>query len=373
MILEMAEKLQLNEEDSCGRCEKNFVAGKHKIVSCSTCKLNFHIAGVHVSQSKFEILLEETDLFWFCNSCKRTTANMINNLAHLELRLRAIEAEREKDQKKLTTMQERYEALQNRIVSIEETISSLEVNDPGELESIRFMLNDMLSEVPNCNAVVRRFEEIEQGLEQCQQDLAESKMNKHSNIIYGGLDLGGFDSNQTSKCNIEIDADTMKLTDDYNTAAVSNELCERKKREMNLVIHNLPETASEEHDIATVKDLLEEISKNDLKQELQIDPFTNQPRIYRLGRKSASKMRTIKVHLKSSNVREYILDNCRRLADSVKFKAVVLQKDMTVLEREHLKRLLFEKKRRNDLAKTVHEEPNWIIRSGVLCRKFQTM
>ncbi len=158
-------------------------------------------------------------------------------------------------------------------------------------------------------------------------------------------------------------------TDEYNIAAVSNELCDRKKRERNFVVHNLPESESEEQDVIAVKELLEEIARKDIKQELQVDTFTNQARVYRLGKKLPSKTRTVKIHLRSSNVCEYVLNNSRRLSDSEKFNKVVLQKDMTVLEREHLKRLLLEKKRRNELASTMDEEPIWIVRNGVLCRK----
>ncbi len=182
----MSDKLQ--DKPICGRCEKNFVSGKHKIVICSTCKLNFHIDCAHVSQSKFDILCEEEDLFWFCNACKQTTANLINNLAHLELRLRAVEAEREKDKRELSTMQEKHQSLQTKVKSLEETISSLQAKSSSELESITFMVDEMLSEVPNCNAVVKRFENVEEHLQQCQQDLAKLRMSKDNNI-YSGVNM----------------------------------------------------------------------------------------------------------------------------------------------------------------------------------------
>ena len=42
---------------------------------------------------------------------------------------------------------------------------------------------------------------------------------------------------------------------------------------------------------------------------------------------------------------------------------------MTVLERKCLKELVMEKKKRNDAARAMDQDPDWTIRNGILLRK----
>ena len=133
--------------------------------------------------------------------------------------------------------------------------------------------------------------------------------------------------------------------------SITNELCERKWRETNFVIHNLPETTSEVRDAESVKEIIEEIMQHDCTQGMEKDTLTNKPRIYRMGRQVDGRRRTIKVHLRSATLRESIMSNSRRSSSSEKYNSVVVQRDMTVLERRCLKELVIEKKKRNDVAR----------------------
>ncbi len=345
----MPDKIQIDDTDTCGRCEEKFV-GNVKIVACSTCKLIFHIDCAHVSQEKFEILCEEEDLFWFCRACKCTTANMINNLAHLELRLKAIETEREREKEDFAIMKKQVGGLQVKVKKLEESIRNSEETCKGELESIKFMVNEMLSELPNTNSVLKRFNDIEDHLEQCQSDLLQSK----------SMDL--------SQSYVDAQSENACLSE-YNISAVSNELSERKKREKSFVIHNLPETTDEGEDTARVKDIIEEIIETKVNNPLDYDDLTNKPRVYRLGRKMNGKTRTIKIHVRSVKVCESILSCAKKLSNSDKYSTVVVQRDLTSLEQKQLKRLVNEKKRRNSHALLIGEEPNWTIRDGILYRR----
>ncbi len=56
----------------------------------------------------------------------------------------------------------------------------------------------------------------------------------------------------------------------------------------------------------------------------------------------------------------------RNLTKSHEFCEVVLQQYMTFDQRMHVKHLVKEKKRRNDLALENNEEADWIIRDGKL-------
>ena len=79
--------------------------------------------------------------------------------------------------------------------------------------------------------------------------------------------------------------------------------------------------------------------------------------------------RSIKCHLKSEDLCEQLLMQSRKLTHSHEFCQVVLQPDMSFLQRTHLKQLVIEKKLRNSLARDNNEEADWIIRDSKLYRK----
>ncbi len=155
-------------------------------------------------------------------------------------------------------------------------------------------------------------------------------------------------------------------------AEITCEIEERHKRNRILVIHNLPECSKKDDEVANVSKLIEEILQDEHTCEYEVDEISKQPKMYRLGNKSAHKVRSLKVHLKSSEMRDTILDNARKLATSSSYQQVVIQKDMTPLEREHIKRLVYEKKRRNLEAKSKEGQEErrrrrtWTIPGGIM-------
>ena len=77
----------------CSKCDISIQSNQMK-VACSTCQLSFHVECAKVSNLKYEVLNEENcDIYWFCQSCKLTTANMLNHLADVLNRVSAMEAE----------------------------------------------------------------------------------------------------------------------------------------------------------------------------------------------------------------------------------------------------------------------------------------
>ncbi len=276
-------------------------------------------------------------------------------MANLEIRIKAMESEREKERKEFTSMHRLVEALSDNVKQMQNSITELDKNCEckGEIESIKYMVNQMLSELPNSDAIMERFQQIDEHLEQC--SLLESRVSQleipHTSIDehYHGSETNILESN--------------------NIATITNELCDRKRRETNFVIHNLPERNNEDQDAADVMEIIEEIMQKDYTNMLEEDAFTKKPKIYRMGRKESGKRRTVKVHLKSTKLRDSIISNSRRLSNSEKYKPVIVQKDLTMLERNCIKRLVAEKKRRNNVARMMNQEPDWTIYNGILSRK----
>ncbi len=184
------------------------------------------------------------------------------------------------------------------------------------------MVNEMLCELPNTDSVLKRFNDIEEHLGQCQVDLSCYSTNQcHSNT------------------DAQFENPSMSMMSEYNIAAVSNEIHERRKKEKSFVIHNLPETTNVDEDIDLVKDIIEEITGTEASNTLDYNVFTSKPRVSRLGRKVIGRTRTIKIHVKSAEVCESILSSARKLTSSEKFSTVVLQHDLTALQQKQLKDL----------------------------------
>ena len=158
-------------------------------------------------------------------------------------------------------------------------------------------------------------------------------------------------------------ADKQNLLSQEFMIDVANEVDDRQKRRKILVIHNIAENDDTAEDYVQVTNILNEIIDDEnLLSQQQLD-------IYRLGRRSPHIHRTVKVHFRSEDFCRNVLQHTRKLRDSNCYKHIVLQPELTPIQRRSLKKLVEEKKRRNYYAKQFNEEPDWIIRRGKLCRR----
>ena len=107
---------------------------------------------------------------------------------------------------------------------------------------------------------------------------------------------------------------------------------EREKKELNIVIFNMPEHLSamgmtyntaEEYDVKEISHHLGQESLN----------ITN---IFRLGKRVQDKSRVLKVILDSKIERKFLLENARHIEAKVPetFKRVIIKKDMTLVQRD---------------------------------------
>ncbi len=329
----------MEEEDRiCGKCDKS-VKVDDKVVNCFTCKQEFHINCQGVSLSKYEFLSGENDsIVWFCRTCRRTTAGMFQHVANLEIRLKAIEEEREKEKHELSVLRKLVTALNQTVNSVEDSI----VNVKEENDNIRDAVTCMLNEIPQCTSIEARFSSIENTLQE---------VSSHS--------ITELYDNVCSQSSLN--------SRNFSTVEVANELDDRQRRKGNLVLHNVPENSDQECDEDAVKSILKHVVDKEV--DVQRDPITNRPRIYRLGKRIPGKNRSVKCHLNSEQVCEQVLSQSRRLSESSRYNQVVLQEDLTPMQRSHIKQLVHEKKRRNCLASKNNQDPDWIIRGGKLCKK----
>ncbi len=277
----------------CGKCDQS-VYCEQKAVACFTCKQKFHTSCQQVSDAKHELLSNETDnvgLAWFCKTCIRTTATMLQHVANLERRLIEIEEERKQEKHQMSVLQNLVKVLNTRMNSAEDKINSVQNSTTAnmeEIDGIKDSVNCMLEEIPRTTSIEERFALIEDSLEQlstipsiesklCQLETSESYAGNEAHSTYLELSM----------------------------EEVANELADRQQRSKNLVIHNVPETNDHNTDVEVAKSIITEVTGRDV--EIQRNTVTGQPRMYRLGRKNPSKVRSIKIHLNSKELREDIL------------------------------------------------------------------
>ena len=109
------------------------------------------------------------------------------------------------------------------------------------------------------------------------------------------------------------------------------EMEERKRREMNIVVFNLPEhnfimgltnKSADENDVKEISRLLGQESLNIMT-------------IFRLGKKVQGKTRPLKISLDSKTERRFLLENAKHIEAKVpeKFKRVTISRDMTITQR----------------------------------------
>ena len=96
-----------------------------------------------------------------------------------------------------------------------------------------------------------------------------------------------------------------------------------------------------------------------------LESLGEKPRVEacRIGKKSPSATRPVKVSLSSSSIVQQILKNSSKLSGTEKFKRVFLAPDRTAEERAHRKELVLELKRRAEVEK----DKKLFIRGGKIC------
>ncbi len=238
---------------------------------------------------------------------------MFQHVANLEVRLKAIEEEREKEKHEMSVLRKLITTLNQTVNSVEDSIDNVK----EESDSIRDAVTCMISEIPQCTSIEARFSSIENTLKE---------VSSHS--------FTDLNDNVCSQSSLYIR--------DIPTVEVANEIDDRQRRKGNLVLHNVPEKSDEDFDEDSVNSILKHVVGKEV--DIQRDPITNRPRIYRLGKRTPGRNRSIRCHLISKEVCEQVLSQCRRLSESSRFSQVVLQEDLTPMQRSHIKELVKEKK-----------------------------
>ncbi len=254
----------------------------------------------------------------------------------------SMKEEQESVKKELSVIHNLSDSFNQKLATIEERSQKAFQGVSDEIMSIKDNVNTMLREVPQVTSIETRFASIEERI---------------SNSTEARVSLLNFNSCDDISCKDSHSQEEIMI-------AVAEEVDQRQQRRRSLVIHNLEESVDAENDNLQIKEIFHEIT-NDEKVTISQQFLTS----YRLGKITSGRNRTIKVHLKSEEFCRRVIQNTWNMRNSTKYKNIVIQPDLTPLQRRQLKTLLKEKKLRNSYAEQCNEEPDWVIREGRLCRK----
>ena len=158
----------------CNKCDKE-VRGRQKQICCTTCKLEYHTKCQGVSDEKHEFLMNNSDILWFCKSCKVVTVNMVTKLSNFELRISAIETNLVSQQETNRILEEKISKLkksEKTIQEVTETMKQLKENEiANSKEEVQFLRSKLYNHTD-----VKKMESVEtkQKIDDLEQD---SKLN----------------------------------------------------------------------------------------------------------------------------------------------------------------------------------------------------
>ena len=196
----------------------------------------------------------------------------------------------------------------------------------GEMEDFLWSCRSCKSTFPSLDNITRYLKES--------LDKNDSRMNKLEDR------MGKLENNQkattTAMTNMKHEI-CQSLKDDVNKLvdARNNELDDRRRRECNIALFNLPE-----HNLPTGQDN-KTADGEDFKQLclcLGLE-LPNMVTWFRLGKKAPDRIRPLKIVLESKSQRKAILDNAKFIPQKapLSLKNVIISKDLTPTQRQERK------------------------------------
>ncbi len=269
-------------------------------------------------------------------------SGLIEENNSLRLEIKQLRDARETEKKEISVIHQLVKTFNAKLSATEDKHVDAVKEINNKIQSINDNVLTMLEGVPQVTSTEDRFSSIEETISSVLQPRESVPVSSNRSESLPNI----------SSCPY----DELMLT-------ITNEVDQRHKRRRNLVIHNVEESVDATQECEKVRDILEEI----VKEKSTVDEHLSS--MYRLGKQSPGKNRTIKVHFNCENFCQSILQNTKKLRESRLYNNIVIQADLTPLQRNHLKSLVREKKERNQYAIQCNEDPDWVIRMGKLCRK----
>jgi hypothetical protein len=300
------------------------------ICQCDFCEKYFCAECLDMDQSEYEHLSKSPGK-WFCPPCNVKMNKMIRDTKTVE----------EKCEEFLRKYAEKFEKLKEVVEQIkqsgkqqEKIIKQVEkdVRNKWDKTVVNQMIEDKITQAESVNGDL---------------SVGATAMRTQLNSKCTEADVKKI-IEETQKILGEENSDN-KVSEQVDTAV--KEMSDRKAREKNIIIFNLPEpnTVLKAERLASDTANIELIL-NHVGMKNSIDIYIEEETI-RFGEKNPTKTRPLQVKFKENGYKQefmHLLSNLRTLDDTSELKRITIINDMTKLERENEKKLVEEMKTKNN-------------------------
>lgn len=367
-----------SSKDKCGDCGQ-IVSDKEKAVECEICECWYHAKCHGISADTYKAVNKNQDLHWYCKSCGKALAKLRNLIAIMETRQEKIENEVAEIGKQLEKVKEDIsetrKEVENKLKSMEEKSKRI-VNEEStrkQEEMKRLMeaekqenLNCLQNEVQNLSKKITEtmkveIDKIKNELQE-RQDKLEKQVEKEEieKLTKAFLEDGSWTEVVKKDIkgrieNIETEIDSVHKVLDERQKQTENDK-EREKRKNGVVLFNIPEdenaksyTDQADKDVTFICDMMSYI----LEDNCDANEFN---KIRRLGKRDYRQpldttvySRPVLVEFTHGMTKNYVMQNLGRLktADDI-FKKVIVNHDMTEMDRAEIKKLVQEAKEKEE-------------------------
>lgn len=193
----------------------------------------------------------------------------------------------------------------------------------------------------------------------CEQFFAKFRAEIHEEIDAVKRDIENLKSESRNQKNeMSTLKSELEVKSQLTVEQAIKEVQDRQERKLNVVFFNIDESEADEIEQAKQDDLAE--LRKILDQIEAKVPIANPTR---LGKKEDSvTARPLRVRAANEQDVAKIMSAAKKLKGHADLGSVYINRDRTPLERQEWKRLLEEKKERNEEARNAGREENWIIR-----------
>lgn len=318
----------------CGECDGK-VGERDKAIECEICELWYHCKCVGMADDTYKVLSADKGVHWYCNGCERGVAKIFSALAKLT-------EKQDKMEKVLQGIGDKVDEVMNIKTEFVKMRTDFEVyrkQQTEEIKNVKEQQGVLKGRIDKNETQIINREEIEKLTKTCINDGVWSSDEKWSTIV--GKEVEEKISGKMNDLNNLMES----------TKKQSEEMKQKEERRRNIILYNVPENKDLnshaeqlDEDKQFVCDMLTYIIQDDIK--------TNEiTRIIRLGFRDyqrhdeITRSRPVLVEFSEAMTKNLVMQNLGRLRNATsRFRNIVLNHDMTELERKECRDLVAEAK-----------------------------
>lgn len=314
--------------DKCGVCETR-VSEKDKAIMCEICELWFHCKCEKVPDETYRVLKKDEGIHWYCRSCDKGVAKILTAIGVVKKRQDKFEADLDLINTKITELSDQNDKLKKNLDLLNSNLEKQKQRYEETINKVEQQQNKLEDRIENNEIQIVNREEIEK--------LTKDYINDGSWADIVKKEMGGR-------------MDNVEAILEQNKKELEN-VKEREQRKNGIVLYNASEDNNSknfeeqvEKDLKFVCDFMsyildEDFERNEIKKILRMGK-----RDYRQQSEEVP-CRPLLIVFVNGETKNYVMNNVFRLRQAGDaFKKVIVNHDMTAMDRAEIKKLVQEAK-----------------------------